>query len=137
MSSTVPGFDRQPKASTGNRSQREMPFFAVVAPKLLDAGIVSRATFSGVMADAARTSGLDDYQIAAELNVCAPYFSRLMRGVAQQWAKRIVNYCRITGSLGPVQWMAEQVGCDLVPRDSRAAEVAALKARLQELERAA
>jgi hypothetical protein len=33
--------------------------------------------------------------------------------------------------------MAEQVGCDLVPRDSRAAEVAALKARLQELERAA
>ncbi len=32
---------------------------------------------------------------------------------------------------------AEQMGCDVVQRDSRAAEVAALKQRLQELERAA
>ena len=35
------------------------------------------------------------------------------------------------------QWLAEQMGCDVVMRDSRAAEVAALKARLQELEKAA
>lgn len=43
----------------------------------------------------------------------------------------------MTHSLGPVQWMADQLGCDLVQRDSRAAEVAALRQRLQDLERVA
>jgi hypothetical protein len=33
--------------------------------------------------------------------------------------------------------MAHQLGCEVVQRDSRAAEVAALRARLQDLERAA
>ena len=42
-----------------------------------------------------------------------------------------------TGSLAPLQWPAHQVGCEVLMQDSRAAEVAALMARLQELERAA
>ena len=44
---------------------------------------------------------------------------------------------RLAHSLGPVQWMADQLGCALVQRDSRAAEVAALRQRLHDLERAA
>lgn len=60
-----------------------------------------------------------------------------MRGVGQQWARRMVAFMRSTNSTAPLQWMAEQMGCDVVQRDSRAAEVAALKQRLQELERAA
>lgn len=47
------------------------------------------------------------------------------------------TFCRVTQSLAPIQWMAEQVGCDLVQRDSRAAEIAELRQRLQQLERAA
>ena len=42
-----------------------------------------------------------------------------------------------TGSLAPLQWPAHQVGCEVLMQDSRAAEVAALKARLLELEMAA
>lgn len=112
-----------------------MPFLAAVpAPRLLEPALLDRMSFNGVLADAARSCGIDDQQIAEAIHVCAPYFSRLMRGVAQQWARRIVALCRVTGSLGPVQWMAHQLGCDVVPRDSRAAEVAELRARLRELE---
>jgi hypothetical protein len=46
-------------------------------------------------------------------------------------------FMRATGSLAPLQWLAAQMGCEVVLQDSRAADVAALKARLLELERAA
>lgn len=52
-------------------------------------------------------------------------------------AKRLVAFMRVTHSLAPLQWMAEQMGCDVVMRDTRAAEVAALKERLRELGKAA
>jgi hypothetical protein len=58
---------------------------------------------------------------------------RFMRGVAQQWVKRLVGFCRVTQSLAPLQWMANELGADLVPRDTRAAQVAALEAQLREL----
>lgn len=48
-----------------------------------------------------------------------------------------MKFMQITQSLAPLQWLAAQVGCELVKKDRRAAEVAALKARLQELELAA
>lgn len=138
MGQSIDGFDRQPQASTGQRSQREMPFLAVVpVARLMDVAVMSRCTFNGAMADAARGSGMDDCHLADAIHVCPGYMSRLMRSVGQQWARRIVEFCRVTGSLGPVQWMADQLGCDLVQRDSRAAEVAALRQRLQDLERAA
>jgi transcriptional regulator with XRE-family HTH domain len=92
-------------------------------------------SFSQHMSEAARDSGLEDQEIAAQIGVSPGYFSRLMRHTAQQWAKRLVAFMRVTLSLAPAQWIAEQMGCDLVPRDSRAAEVAALKQRLQEIER--
>jgi hypothetical protein len=130
--------DWQAQASIGRPSQGEMPFMAAVkALRALDAALIDRMTFNGVLADAARGCGLDDQDIADAIHVCAPYFSRLMRGVAQQWAKRIVALCRVTGSLGPVQWMAHQLGCDLVVRSAVEAERAALRARLAELERTA
>ena len=138
MGQSLAGFDRQLRATAGQHSQREMPFLsAVPLPHLLDAAVLARSTFCGVMADAARYSGMDDCHIAEAINVCPGYMSRLMRSVGQQWARRMVEFCRVTQSLGPVQWMADQLGCDLVQRDSRAAEVAALRQRLQDLERAA
>lgn len=138
MGQSLAGFDRQPQATTGQHSQREMPFLAAMPlPRLLDPMILARSSFCGVMADAARTSGMDDCHLAEAIHVCPGYMSRLMRGVGQQWARRTVEFCRVTNSLGPVQWMADQLGCDLVQRDSRAAEVAQLRQRLQDLERAA
>lgn len=138
MGHSLAGYDRQLKATAGQHSQREMPFLAAMPlPRLLDPMILGRSSFVGVMADAARGSGMDDCHLAEAIHVCPGYMSRLMRGVGQQWARRIVEFCRVTQSLGPVQWMADQLGCDLVQRDSRAAEVAALRQRLQDLERAA
>lgn len=43
---------------------------------------------------------------------------------------------RDTRSLAPLQWIAHQMGCDLTPRSLQAAELAAAKARVAELERA-
>lgn len=60
--------------------------------------------------------------------------SRFLRSVGQQWAKRVVLFMRRTNSLAPLQWLANEMGCDVVRRDSRAAEVAALISRLQELQ---
>jgi hypothetical protein len=92
-------------------------------------------SFSQAMREAVRDSDLDDFQVAKGVGVSAGYFSRFMRRVAEQWAKRLVLFMRVTGSLAPLQWLAEQMGCDVVQRDSRAAEVAALQARLAELQR--
>jgi len=137
MGSTVAGFDRQSTASVDNY-QREMPFLGLTQPlRVIDAAVVAAATFSGILADSCRSSGMDDYEIADRIHVCPGYMSRFVRTVGQQWARRLVEFCRVTQSLGPVQWMADQLGCDLVQRDRRAAEVSALRARLQELERAA
>lgn len=142
MSTILPAADRQPKGTIGNHSsQRHLPLLGVApepqAPVLLPQAAVAGSSFSQVLQCAAQQSGMDDEEIADAICICKGYMSRFMRGVGQQWAKRLVAFMRETGSLGPLQWMAEQMGCDVVPRDSRAAEVAALKARLQELERAA
>lgn len=134
--STFRGADRQPQATAGKDSQASLPLLGIVPrPQLLAPEVIGRATFNGVLSEAARHSGLDDQDIADALNICHGYMSRFMRGVAQQWAKRLVLFMRVTGSLAPLQWMAEQLGCDVVQRDSRAAEVAALQARLLELQR--
>lgn len=63
--------------------------------------------------------------------------SKVLHGTAGLYGRRLVKFMQSTGSLAPLQWLAHQVGCEVVPQDARAAEVAALKARLLELERAA
>ncbi len=142
MGTTVEQFDRQPKGIAGNHwLQRPLSIHAEAPPPvvlaLLPLPVVAGATFSQVLQFAAQASGRDDEDIAQAIAICKGYMSRFMRGVGQQWARRLVSFMRETGSLGPLQWMADQVGCEVVPRDSRAAEVAGLRARLQELERAA
>lgn len=142
MVTTFDATDRQLQATARNHSsQRPLPLLGEAPPaqamQVLPAGVLAGATFSQVLQFAAQHSGLDDEQIAERMSICKGYMSRFMRGVAQQWARRLVVFMRETHSLGPLQWMAEQAGCELVVRDSRAAELAALKARLVELERAA
>ena len=136
MQSTFPRFDTQPQATTGNDWQAGLPMLGLVpAFRLMPPEVVAQATFSGTLADAARMSGLDDQDIAEAMHICRGYMSRFMRGVAQGWARRLVLFMRVTHSLAPLQWMAAQVGCEVVPGDSRAAEVAQLQARLVELTR--
>ena len=130
--------DRQPQATAGKPSQAGLALVgSVPGPQVLDTFVVDRATFSGVLAEAARHSGLDDQQIAEELHICTGYMSRFMRGVAQQWAKRLVLFMRTTQSLAPLQWIASQMGCDVVQRSTAAARIRELEAELQDLRRVA
>lgn len=142
MDTSIAEGDRKPIAITGNHwAQRPLQILAAAPPpaamQTLAANVLASADFSAVLQFAAQHSGMDDLQIADRIAISPGYMSRFLRSVAQQWAKRLIAFMRATHSLAPLQWMAEQMGCELVVRDTRAAEVAALKARLAEIERAA
>jgi hypothetical protein len=107
----------------------------VATMHMLDACVIVQASFNGCLVAAAQHSGKEDQEIADEIHICHGYMSRFMRGVAQQWAKRLIAFMRVTQSLAPLQWIANQMGCDLVVRHRLAAEAAELRARLQEIER--
>jgi hypothetical protein len=117
--------------------QREMPFFAAVDMREGNSAHLSRMTDSGAMRFAIHESGMDDYEAADSLGISHGYMSKVLHGTAGLYGRRLVRFMQITQSLAPLQWLAMQVGCEVVKRDSRAAEVASLRARLQELERAA
>ena len=128
--------DRKLKASAEKRTQVEMPFVALVPDaQVLPMGLIKRTSFNGCLVEAARHSGCEDQDIADRIFISHGYMSRFMRGVGQQWAKRIVAFMRVTQSIAPLQWIAEQVGCDVVVRSAICAELAAAKARVAELER--
>lgn len=138
MGTIFTGIDRKPEATTGNHSSRHSFYDeddAAEPMSLQPQHVVARQSFSTVLQFAAMGSGLDDQQLAKKLSVCKGYMSRFLRGVAEAWAKRLVKYMRATNSLAPLQWMAAQVGCEVVQLDVRAAEIAALEARLAEMRR--
>lgn len=123
------------KASAGKHSQVEA-LGPESPPTLLDDFVLVRATFNGSLNESVRRSGKEDQAIADEIHISPGYMSRFMRGVGQQWAKRLVAFMHATNSRAPLQWIAHQVGCEVVLKDSRAVEVAALRAKLRELEAA-
>lgn len=132
---SVQRFEWKPEASAGKHSQVELGLIGLVSPPhVLDPHVLDRITFNGALNEAAKHSGKEDQQIADEIHISPGYMSRFMRGVGQQWAKRLVAHMNATNSRAPVQWIAHQVGGEFVAKDRRAVEVATLRARLQELE---
>lgn len=123
--------------STIGSHQREMPFFSPVCLRMSSAMHLGQMTDTGALRLSIQESGLDDYEAADRLGISHGYMSKVLHGTAGLYGRRLVRFMQATGSLAPLQWLAEQMGCEVVVKDSRAAEVAALKARLQELERAA
>jgi hypothetical protein len=110
---------------------------AVRAPFKMADDLVARITDTGALRYSVQMSGQDDYEIADEIGISHGYMSKVLKGTAGLYGKRLIRFMRKTNSVAYLQWAAWQMGCDLVVRDSRAAEVAELRARLQELERAA
>lgn len=130
--------DRKPEATTGNHSSRHAFYDADDAAEPMSmqpAHVVARQSFSTVLQFAAMGSGLDDQQLAKKLSVCKGYMSRFLRGVAEAWAKRLVKYMEATHSLAPLQWLAAQVGCEVVVLDTQAARIALLEHELAEIRR--
>ncbi|AKJ28777.1 hypothetical protein AAW51_2086 [Caldimonas brevitalea] len=119
-------------------SQGEMPFLGQVGEfHQLPQALIHKASFSACLGKAALHSGMDDHEIADQIPISHGYMSKFMRNVGQQWAKRLVKFMHITQSLAPLQWIAEQMGCDVVLRSSKEARIRALEAELQAARRAA
>ena len=138
MQSTVSKSEWKGQESTGNHPQGGFPFLAQVrTPALAEIEFIRAAPAPAALRYAVQRSGKDDFEVADEINISHGYMSKVLHGTAGLHNARLVAFMRATGSLAPLQWLAEQVGCDVVQRDTRAAEVAELQARLRALERAA
>ncbi len=115
-----------------------MPFVsAVPAPFGVEPGIAAQMTDVGAMRYAAQRSGQDDFEIADELGISRGYMSKVLKGTAGLYGKKLVKFMRITNSIAPLQWLAAQMGCEVVVVDRVQAERQRLLARLAELEKAA
>lgn len=78
---------------------------------------------------------MEDKQIAKEIPISNGYMSKFLGNVGEQWAKRLVKFMRVTQSLGPLQWIADQMGCDITLRSAMSAELAAAHALIAAHER--
>lgn len=126
----------KPQTSAGKHTQVPLALIGEVPiAQALSIQVIERASFNGCLNEAVRHSGLEDQEIADQIHISHGYMSRFMRGVAQQWAKRLIAFMRVTDSLAPLQWMANQMGCDLTVRNAVSAQLAEARARVAELER--
>lgn len=120
----------KPLASNGKDSQSDLPLIGEVPrPHLLDGFALRKASFSGVLISSINHCGEEQGEIAKRIHMSEGYMSRFMKGVGQKWASRLVAFMRETNSLAPLQWLADQMGCDLAQR-------AGNMARIRELEQA-
>ncbi len=135
MSATVRAVEWKPQDTAGNGSQLSLNGVIGAVSRLqeLEREFIARADFNGVLCAAARHSGMDDLRLSEEIHVSPGYMSKFMRGVGQQWANRLVLFMRTTRSLAPLQWIANQMGCDITVRSAIEAERRALQARAREL----
>ena len=138
MGHSLSAAEWKPEATGGTHSQSALALIgAVPGPRRFDGDLIGRATFSGLLSWSAERAGMSDQQIADEMAISHGYMSKFMRGVAESWARRLVRFMRITGSLAPLQWIADQMGCDVVVRDVSTARIRALEAELNRLKGAA
>jgi hypothetical protein len=129
---------RKAMETIGKDRQAPLGFLgAVRAPLRMADDLVARISAVGALRYAVQLAGRDDFEIADEIGISHGYMSKVLKGTAGLHGARLVRFMRVTNSIAPLQWFAEQMGCDVVQRDARSAEVAALRARLEELERAA
>lgn len=123
--------------TTGKHWQVPMPFLSEVRARQADPAHIAAMADTGAVRYAIQSSGHDDYEVAEALGISPGYMSKVLHGTAGLYGKRLVRFMQITGSLAPLQWLAEQMGCDVVQRSSQAARIAALEQELAEAKRAA
>jgi hypothetical protein len=127
------GQDSSGKDST---DQRALALLGAVPPMgFADMDFVGRSSWEGTMRYAVQRSGKDDYEVADDVGISHGYICKILKGTAGLYGRRLVRFMQHTQCLAPLQWLADQVGCDIVPRSSQAAEIARLRAALYALER--
>jgi hypothetical protein len=128
----------QVQASPSNHGQYQLPVHNVIRerqPGLLPLGALRGASFSSILMNAVMRSDYDQRSLAEKMHISEGYTSRFLKTRAEAWAKRIVRFMQLTNDLGALQWIANQMGCEVVVRACVEAELAAAKARVAELER--
>lgn len=131
MNRSLAAAEWQVEASVGKGSQVGLALLGEVpAFQTLPAHLLAKTSFNGCLIEAARHSGLEDQDIAEAMHISCGYMSRFMRGVAGHWMRRMVLFMRTTRSLAPLQKMADEMGCDLVPRGDNSARIRELEEEL-------
>jgi hypothetical protein len=101
--------------------------------RLADRSFISGCGWDAALRYAAHSSGFDDYEIADDIPVSHSYMSKILKGTAGLHGNKLVTFMRRTRSLAPLQWLAEQMGAEIVLKDSQAQRIAALEAELKQL----
>ncbi len=116
--------------------QQEMPFFVAFGSAPYEAAEedVQRMSAAAAMRCAVQRCDLDQFEVADKIPISHGYMSKVLKGTAGLHGPKLVKFMSVTESVAPLQWLAQQMGCEVVIRDKRAAERAALLARLAELE---
>jgi hypothetical protein len=140
MSTSFAAAQWKPERISGDDvgAQRSMPFLAQVPePHRLPAALVASTPLSGSFTHCLLICGKTDEDIAKAIHVSKGYMSKLLRSLWVSQLKRFLRFMRETHCISPLQVLAYEMGCELIVKASQSAEIAALKARLQDLERAA
>jgi len=144
MASTVHPSQWKPAEPAGHgwiSDTRPLPLHSEAPPpqsfRLLPASVLTGATFSNVLQHAALFSGCDQVQLAKAVFISKSYMTKFLGGVGERWAKLLVRFIRETQCLGALQWIANEVGCEVVVRDAARSELEQLRALVARMERAA
>lgn len=135
MTAIVDAINAKGKERSGKDStdQGEMPWICQVrGPQPAEIDFISRASWDGVLRYAVQWSGKDDYEVADEIPISHGTMSKVLKGTAGLWGHRLVKFMRATESLAPLQWLANEMGCDIVRRAPLETEVERLRRELAE-----
>jgi hypothetical protein len=136
MGTSVQRAEWKDQDSRGKDSQSDLALLAPVAGMgLAELAFIDRCSWEGAMRYAVQRSGKDDYEVADDVGISHGYMCKVLKGTAGLYGKRLIRFMRQTQCLAPLQWIAHQLGCDVVPRSSQAAEIQRLRAALLEAER--
>jgi len=101
---------------------------------LADVDFVEQCSWEGVLRYAVQRSGFDDFEVADRVGISHGYMSKVLKGTAGLYGRRLVRFMRETNCAAPVQWLGNQIGADMTLRNVAAARIAALKAEVARLE---
>jgi len=133
MASSIVAINGKPEATSRDhsRDQGDLALLGVVrGPVEADQDFIRRASWDGCMRYAVQRSGRDDYQVADEMHMSKGHMSKIMKGAAGLWGHRLVKFMRVTESVAPLQWLAEQMGYE-VQRKAPTRRIAELEAELE------
>jgi hypothetical protein len=80
--------------------------------------IRAKRTAAAAFTLACDVSGLEDKEIYLQLDIDAGYFSNIKKGKATLQADLVNTFCAIVDNNILVEWLAYQVGCQLVQIES-------------------